>query len=74
MSEHGGNIGDDSDYEEDIEIAKIRSENEVLQYMIVSLEQQIEKLSAQLSDTQQLVVVEKEVLPTKRIDLFIYSK
>ena len=74
MSEHGGNIGDDSDDEEDIEIAKIRSENEVLQYMIVSLEQQIEKLSSQLSDTQQLVAVEKEVLSTKRIDLFIYSK
>lgn len=47
--------------EEDAEVLKVRAENEVLQSIIVSLEQQIESLSSQLGEAQQLVAVEKEV-------------
>lgn len=47
--------------EEDAEVLKVQAENEVLQSIIVSLEQQIEGLSSQLSEAQQLVAVEKEV-------------
>lgn len=68
LSEHDQNIEYDSDEEEseeDSEILKVRAENEVLQSMVVSLEEQIEKLSSQLSDTQQLVSIEKEVYMLK---------
>jgi hypothetical protein len=68
LSEHDQNIeydSDEEDSEEDSEILKVRAENEVLQSMVVSLEEQIEKLSSQLSDTQQLVSIEKEVYMLK---------
>lgn len=68
MEEVDQNIEYETD-EEDGEVLKVRAENEVLQSIIVSLEQQIERLSSQLSDSQQLVAIEKEVVT---VALFIF--